>query len=112
MIDLLFQYPVFEDYGVQVTVRNGNKWNETITRLPQRVTVKGVNGELSKPADVLGKMVLHSVDAIPQHILDLEHDPTCRNLDGLKKVLKGVYGDDWKSDSEVTVLFFRFMELG
>lgn len=110
---LLFMDPTFfgEDGKIQVTVRDGHKWNDIVYCLPYIADIYKTGEEDRKlgEATIVGKMVLNA-DDIPDEVLKLEHSPSCRTADGLFAAMRRAYGEDWESDREVTVLFFEFLD--
>jgi hypothetical protein len=105
MTDLLFMNPVFHD-GINVTVRNGLKWDGLVTSLPFPVFVKRTGDDhVVSLANIVGKIVLQAKH-IPPSILGLEHDGACHNPDGLEEAMKFAYGEEWSAEEKVTVLFF------
>jgi len=103
---LLFSNPVFHD-GINVTVRNGYKWADAMGEI---VDVVDTDGEIEPVmAHVLGALTTQ-LNKIPESILQHEHDPKCRTLEGITKEMRNIYGDDLAEDAPVTVLFFEFGE--
>lgn len=101
--EIFFQNPVFQN-GINVTVRYGTKWMEK-SEIGDTLTIK----ETGKK-DIIAKGLIINKDAfvanqIKDGLLEFEHDPACRNIDGLLEELKRVYPDFINIDI-VTVLFF------
>jgi hypothetical protein len=103
---LLFSNPVFHD-GINVTVRKGYKWADAMGEVVDVMNTDGTGEPIM--AHVLGVLTTQ-LDKIPESILMHEHDPECRTLRGITKVMREVYGDEVKDDEPVTVLFFEFGE--
>lgn len=103
--ELLFLDPFFR-LGLNVTVRDGRKWDEIAERLPQPVVIKRTgDGRACGTGKIIGKMVCKASD-IPDFALSHEHSATCRTPEGLYAGMKAAYGESWTPDREVTVLFF------
>lgn len=101
---LYFTNPVFHK-GINVTCRNGYKWSDAQGEL---VNVKDTEtDEYFGKAHILGVLTC-KLDKIPEAVLSLEHDPSCRTSEGIITEMKRVYGDDLKEDAGTTVLFFEF----
>jgi len=101
---LLFSNPVFHK-GINVTCRNGYKWADAMGEL---VDVRDTDGTTDYGmAHVLGVMTC-KLNKIPEGVLALEHDPSCRTTEGIITEMKRVYGADLKDDAGTTVLFFEF----
>jgi hypothetical protein len=100
---LLFNNPVFHK-GVNVTCRKGYKWAQQMGAI---VNVRDTDGTTDYGyGHILGAMVV-KLNKIPECVLTLEHDPSCRTVDGIITEMKNVYGDDLKDDAPTTVLFFE-----
>lgn len=98
---LYFKNPVFHT-GLHVTVRNGKKWFDA--QPGEKLALVDTESQ-----EVVGEVtVLHAVhlpfDSIPDYWLQFEHDPSCRDLAGLRKEMDRVYEGQWGED--VTVVFF------
>lgn len=102
---LLFQNPVFHD-GINVTVRNGYKWADTLGEIVEVVDTEQT--QEPEQAHVLGVLTM-KLNTIPESILELAHDPKCRDLKGIMIEMKRIYGDI-ANDAPVTVLFFELGE--
>ena len=101
---LMFSNPVFHK-GINVTCRNGYKWSDAMGEL---VNIEDSDGETYYgKAHILGVLVC-KLNKIPEGILAMEHDPSCRTQEGIITEMKRVYGDDLKEDAPTTVLMFEF----
>ena len=101
---LKFGNPVFHK-GINVTCRNGYKWADAIGEL---VNIEDNSGETYYgKAHILGVLTC-KLNKIPETILLMEHDPSCRTSKGIIEEMKRVYGDDLREDAGTTVLFFEF----
>ncbi|MEK7191970.1 MAG: hypothetical protein AAB646_00440 [Patescibacteria group bacterium] len=101
--ELLFQNPVFHQ-GLNVTVRNGDKWMRPNVGDKLSIKETGKDAVISEGV-VIGKALL-PIRLVPETLLQYEHDPSCRNLTGLLTEMKRVY-PDFSEDSLVTVLLFN-----
>jgi hypothetical protein len=109
MEQLKFGKPVFKP-GINLTVRLGDKWDKNFSQergedgcvLVDLATVDGKKVGQGRIEFVTG----YSFAEIPAYLLVLEHDPTCRTLDGLYNGLKSCYRDQFNAGSWVTLLFF------
>ena len=93
MKELLFTNPVFHS-GTNLTVRHGRKWH-----LEPRALILGKVYELETKL----KIFFEITDAD----LEQEHDPACRTVDGLFKVLSEVY-PGFSRNAEVTFVTFNY----
>jgi len=106
MKEIRFQNPIFKD-GLNVTVRTGHRNYE----IGELVKIQNTTADVeihNKTAKVLFLHVCKFQD-IPQWILDNEHDPSCRNWSGLKRVMKLIY-PDMNIEDIITCIGFMFME--
>jgi hypothetical protein len=105
---LMFNNPRFER-GLNVTVRLGSKWNAYYygNRSVDTFKVELATSE----GETIGHGKIEYVELryftdIPPTILELEHDPACRNLRGLYDELKKAYGETFTVRSTVSVVYF------
>lgn len=111
---LLFREPEFSGGGIQITVRNGHKWDDIVTHLPFLVDVyeTGREDKILGEACIVGKMITRVCD-LPPSLLALEHSPSCRDRFGLCQAMQNAYGPDWDPyNDDVTVLFFEYYNHG
>jgi hypothetical protein len=101
---LYFTNPVFHT-GINVTCRNGYKWSDAQGELVK--VHDTATDESFGMAHILGVLTC-KLDKIPEEVLALEHDPSCRTREGIITEMKRVYGEDLKRDAPTTVLFFEF----
>lgn len=100
--ELFFQNPQFHK-GLNVTVRNGDKWMKV--NVGDMLFIKETGKKrLIANGTVVGKALLPA-KLIPKELLQYEHDPSCRNIDGLLLEMKRVY-PDFSENNLVTVLLF------
>lgn len=100
--ELLFQNPVFHA-GLNVTVRNGDKWMKA--NIGDSLAIKETGKDkVIKVGVVVGKALLPA-KFIPESLLQYEHDLSCHNLMGLLTEMKRIY-PDFSKNSLVTILFF------
>ena len=101
MKTLKFTNPVF-NFGLNVTVRRGDKWLDVC--IPETVMVADTKrGDIGEVL-VVGKMFIQ-LNLIPAPILSLEHDPRCRDREGLLAEMQETY-EGLQPDEKVTVLLF------
>lgn len=91
--------------GINTTVRLGNRYSRL---LPGHTVLL-----LNLDREVLGSGVVMSTTVcyfkhIPLTLLTHEHDPTCRELSGLKRCMDNCYGRPMQSHDIVTVISFYF----
>ena len=101
---LLFSNPVFRA-GINVTVRKGSKWDDTLSSA-ETVDLATTEGEHIARAIVLGTIFLPFCLLNGSGILKHEHDPRCRDFDGLYDEMKQVY-PGFDKYQFVTVVFFE-----
>ncbi len=101
--ELLFQNPVFND-GLNVTVRNGDKWMKANIGDTLILKETGKPEEI-KRAKLIGKGLFPAI-LVPQDLLSSEHDPACRNVFGLVEEMKRIY-EGFQDSNLVTVLLFK-----
>jgi hypothetical protein len=82
---LYFKNPVFK-YGVNITVRRGTKWSGR----EGKAVACGTGNKEYVPINIQGTKVMKFSD-ISDFDLENEHDPTCRNVSGLLKVMEEIY---------------------
>lgn len=98
---LFFDNPVMRK-GLNLTVRNGQKWHshngETVA------LVDGFTGDIVETVTI--NTVVMTFEEIPEWVLQFEHDPDSQNPDDLFYTMRGIYGDTFDVDSVVTLVFF------
>lgn len=104
--ELLFRNPIF-NMGLNVTIRNGDKWRKV--NIGDKLLLKGVESknniiEAEKTGTLVGKALL-PFHLIPNDLLKYEHDPACRTPAGLLAEMKRVY-PDFSYSNVVTVILF------
>ena len=77
--------------GLNVTVRNGTKYLSEL-EIGELVRLENLNNDLLAGANV-HMMIVGPMISLPKDILDMEHDPKCRNINGLFEVMKHCYPD-------------------
>jgi hypothetical protein len=94
--------------GVNVTVRRGRAWAEKVWP-GDRVTLVAVD-DPNNPVEMTDAYIVSVLIVpflrIPREVLRREHDKSCRDLDGLFRVMRRVY-NGFSADELVTVLEFR-----
>ena len=103
---LKFKNFVFHD-GLNITVRNGLKWN---MKNPSKFGIAESTDkvEIKMPIVFIGSFSVKFKD-IPKDILKYEHDPDCQTYDGLLNVMKKVY-PGFKDNNIVTIALFSKRE--
>jgi len=101
--ELLFQNPVFQQ-GINVTVRNGDKWMKV--NIGDELVIKETGkDEVIVSGKVIGKALLPA-SLCPTELLFYEHDPNCRCVSGLIKVMENIY-PNFAPNNLVTIIIFE-----
>lgn len=100
---LKFKELVFEEDLPNLTVRRGTKWSG----LKGKVYIGDVDGEATGVAKILCTKTIKFED-IKKEDLDYEHDPKCRDYEGLLETMQEVY-DDFDVYEIVTLIYFRLI---
>lgn len=103
MQKLLFQNPIFHE-GLNVTVRDGHKWENKYDDEVVEVQLEDTQGKVYGTAKLVGAVSCKFYD-VKDTWLQLEHDPDCKTLAGLFKAMQSAY-PDFEMNDPVTVLFF------
>ena len=103
--ELLFSSPKFHA-GVNVTVRDGDKWMKEIGK---DVILKDLDDEAVGFGEIIGGLYTNIGD-IPDNILKLEHDKDCTTTRGIWREMQNVYHKTFSFYDKVTVLFFRLQD--
>ena len=101
--EMFFQNPVFDEI-VNVTVRKGTDWLEK-TKAGDSLIIRRIGDNRIIAEGIITIRETFIAHRIPKVILNLEHDPSCRDIDGLLNALKRFY-PNFKSDDIVTVIMF------
>jgi hypothetical protein len=100
---LEFLNPVFNE-GLNVTVRNGDKWLHRVKPGDRVLLAKtGETPVMDSQNRVVG-VFFCSLDELPSSILRHEHDPACRTKAGLRKCLDETYGPSPNGHRMVTAI--------
>ena len=105
MEQLMFGVNEFQP-GLNVTVRRGTKWALKFAQGVREVELADVYG---KPLGLTGKIVaVRTCDflGIPATWLQLEHDSSCMDLNGLLFAMRTAY-PDFSVIEDVNVVFFE-----
>lgn len=86
-------------HGINVTVRKGTKYQHELN-IGERVKIRNLQEETIGEANVTF-MFVGRIDLIPLVILQYEHDPKCREINGLIEVLQNCYDDPQIDFTEV-----------
>jgi hypothetical protein len=89
MLQLKFNKPIFHD-GLNTVL----------------VEVAYADGTITRHLALIEEALEIPFVEIPETALQLEHDPSCQNLQGLYSAMKYAYGDEFHAGSLVTVLYF------
>ncbi len=102
--------------GLFTTVRCGNKWKDLLNYGDKVniVVCKEFHKDCSCPS--VGRAYIMGIQycslfAITNNALNLAHDPSCREFEGLLKRLQEIYGDLVNHETYVTVLYLDFTYL-
>lgn len=112
---LSFMNPVFHE-GLNVTVRNGDKWMIININDGLRLVEADRGPRRSdEPKDAVGMGVLAGklllpFKLLPEEVVALEHDPIYNTKEKLVFAMRSLY-PDFSEDSIVTVLFFVTIEV-
>lgn len=101
--ELFFQNPVFHK-GLNVTIRNGDKWMRADINDYLLIKEEGKNAIIATSI-LVGKALLPAY-LIPEDLLKYDHDPACRNLANLFSEMRRMY-PDFSERNLVTVLLFN-----
>lgn len=89
------------------TVRYGLKYLDDV-RPGDNLVLNNISGD-GLGCGVVSEVWAGMLMAIPKKLMEAEHDPQCRTMDGLKKVLKNAYRNPGIDDTTlVTVIGFEF----
>jgi hypothetical protein len=83
-------------------VRLGHKWHAVA-----EVRLQLGDGRLSRPVEL--RTELKKFSALTEADIHFEHDPACRTVDGLLRVLQHLY-PGFRTEEEVTLCHFDFDE--
>lgn len=103
---LKFMNPIFNK-GMNLTVRMGNKWKDIVDKGDKDIEILESGRDT---AIAHGKILTYSYlpfSMVPNNWLQLEHDPKCRDMHGLRQAMINAYGDKFDDDQQVTVLWFE-----
>lgn len=106
LTELLFSQAKFHA-GINVTVRDGDKWMKEIGK--DVMIVETEDHEAVGFGEIVGGMYVNIGD-IPDNILKLEHDKDCTSTRGIWREMESVYHKAFGFYDKVTVLFFRLMD--
>lgn len=104
---LLFKNAVFNE-GVNATVRLGDKWFSSIA--PEDIVEVYALGAESRrylfDAFIVQTYLMRLCD-VDEDLLEHEHDPRCREPQGLLEELRRVYGENVSPRHMVTIILFE-----
>ncbi len=99
MRKLKFANPLFED-GLNLTVRKGDKSHGK----KGNIRLTDVKGNFKRVA-LISHTMFGNFSNLNDMLLEHEHDPECRTVDGLFKAMKEVY-PGFKRTDDITLVFF------
>jgi hypothetical protein len=102
---LLFKNPIFRE-GLNVTVRNGIKWNSL--KPGEEISVRETGKEdveLFKAKVLLACVT--DISELPNYWLTFEHDGSCATVEGIKNGMDTVYGEGNWGPIVTVVMFVR-----
>jgi hypothetical protein len=106
---LLFKNPVFHTNTTNVTVRKGPKWSQFELKRGDKLNIcetgQNLHIGVATIANISGPIFIKSIS---ENTLLKEHDPKCRDIGGLIKVMKEVYDGFNPEKDLVTVIEFSF----
>lgn len=104
------EIPGHDPRAVNLTVRKGLKWSSL--QVGDKVEVRETGADVPE-ADARVYATIYDVKVLSfndlmnyQRMLKLEHDPACRNFQGLFSVMKRVY-DGFLQHELVTLVFYE-----
>ena len=106
------EIPNHEDRAVNLTVRKGLKWSDL--RIGDAIEIQETDnpppcGAPESYVKIYDVKVMVFKDLMNyQRMLQLEHDPDCRNYQGLFKVMRKVY-DGFLQHELVTLVFYELL---
>ena len=95
----------FKD-GMNVTVRNGDKWLHRVKPGDRVLLAETGKAPLWDAQNRVLGVLYGSLDEIPSAVLKFEHDPACRTKKGLARVLDEIYGPAPHNHRMVTVIMW------
>lgn len=102
-----FLGPVFHQ-GLNVTVRKGPKWTSVVPG--DELDLAETNGSVMAQGRVVFVLGGHTKESIPEYLLEFEHAPGARTLEGLCEGMDRAYGENnWEHD--VTIVGFWIGEV-
>ena len=102
MSEIRFGNPIFHN-GINTTFRDGKKWAFRLEP-GEKILLAGLRNEPKLTATVKFLHISQYQDA-PKRLFELEHDPACGTLQGLRDVMQDLY-PGFKDDNIVTVIGF------
>ncbi len=103
---LLFMNPTFKE-GINLTTRKGIKWGVVWDKFIP-VAETGKEDVILGTAEIVETKVM-SFASIPNELLENEHDPNCREWQGLFNEMKRVYPNFYEWEV-VTLVYFKFVK--
>ena len=102
-----FKNPKF-NRGLNFTVRNGEKWQDATIGEQLALTAAGETEAIGVAS--VTAVIKTKLEDVPEYVLENEHAPDARELNGLYDAMKDAYGDlcDW--DSTVICVGFRLVK--
>lgn len=88
---------------INVTVRRGSKWADL--GRDQEIVLASQNGTTTQKAHVICAQIM-PFSHIPDALIEHEHDPECRDRDGLLKTMQSVYPGFMETEAVTVVLYY------
>ena len=107
MLELFFKNPIFDDKTKEnLTVRKGVKWDVADLGEFNMVELCEAKTLASFGHAEITRTIVIPFDMLTDKDLIKEHDPECRNVQGLTEVMHRVY-PDFDSREIVTLVYFK-----
>jgi hypothetical protein len=111
MYRIAFHESVFHP-GFNITVRKGDKHHQALSPRQAFIALDADgdpilnDGEPLAPFRVMGTMLVDELSDIPDALLELNHDPAARTVEGLASALNAAYGAGQWETHDLTVIVF------
>ena len=105
MNTIFFKNPVFKKNGLNLTVRKGLKWSLCLLS-GEKIMLNETGSELCICSAKILNVKAMSFHDLKDSDLIYEHDPKCRSVKGLTKVMKDVY-NNFDERELITLVYFE-----